>query len=602
MSMRGWFETLKKGAGIATAFFLMCALAGPAAAQATRGQDKLSPELAERVGRAGGDDLVPVIVQTKEGPSTGHYTRLHGRGGYVKFRNASVPGYSGRVPASQLAALAEDPEVLRVSLDNEVKAHMDVAARAVGVNLLSQTFGSLAGSLDGRGVGVAVIDTGSWNHEDLKAPSSRLVRVEVSSSTNTVNDQYGHGTHVAGIIGGSGSMSGDLLSYRNFAGLAPGATLVAIRALDAEGNGYTSDIMAAVDWAIANRAQYNIRVINMSLGHPVYESYATDPLCRAARAAHDAGILVVVSAGNDGAVGSGFGTITSPGNEPTAVTVGAMDDRNTADRSDDVLAWYSSRGPSLVDHVVKPDLVAPGSRIVSLRATGSYLDTNYHAFTLKLSEYRLANGSLNQDGYYYELSGTSMAAPMVAGTAALMFQKEPGLNPDTVKARLMASAIKDTKLIFETGAGYLDIPGALSAGGYTGYAPSPTAVLGQDGEIYIVSADGLVWGGSWDLGLIWNTLGLVWGGSWDLSIIWGIGKGLDYGFVLTELDEAVVGADGFIWNKPGGKGAGTKSVVDNTEVTADSIIWGIFGWFGGFLNSTSGTIETQGAVWKKNGR
>jgi serine protease AprX len=601
MSMRGWFETMRKGAAIATAFFLMFALAGPAAAQAARGQDKFSPELAEQVGKAGADDLVPVIVQTKESPTSGHFTRLHGRGGYVKFRNAAVPGYSGRVPASQLAALADDPEVLRVSLDNEVKAHMDVAARAVGVNLLSQTLGLLAGSLDGRGVGVAVIDTGSWNHEDLKGSTSRLVRVEVSSTTNSVNDQYGHGTHVAGIIGGNGALSSDLLSYRNFAGVAKGATLVAIRALDTEGNGYTSDIMAAVDWAIANRAQYNIRVINLSLGHPVYESYKTDPLCRAARAARDAGLLVVVSAGNDGAVGSGFGTITSPGNEPTAVTVGAMDDRNTADRSDDVLAWYSSKGPSLIDHVVKPDLVAPGTRVVSLRASGSYLDTSYHQFTLKLPDYKLVNGLLNQDGDYYELSGTSMAAPMVAGTAALMFQKEPGLNPDTVKARLMASAIKDTRLIFETGAGYLNIPGALTAQGYTDYAPSPTAVLGQDGQIYIVSADGLVWGGSWDLGLIWNTLGLVWGGSWDLSIIWGLEKGLYYGFSLSELDEAVVSADGFIWkDRSGAKNAGNQSLVDNNQVTADSIIWGIYGWFGGLLNTTSGTVETQGAVWKRH--
>src|SRR5439155_9092214 len=119
---------------------------------------------------------------------------------------------------------------------------------------------------------------------------------------------------------------------------APGAQLVSIRALSPDGSGYTSDIVSAIDWAIRFRTAYNIRVLNLSLGHPVFESYRTDPLCLAARKAYDNGILVVVAAGNDGGIGSGFGTITSPGNEPTALTVGAMDDGNTVTTTEDVLA------------------------------------------------------------------------------------------------------------------------------------------------------------------------------------------------------------------------------------------------------------------------
>ncbi|PYS96466.1 MAG: hypothetical protein DMF50_04455, partial [Acidobacteria bacterium] len=154
--------------------------------------------------------------------------------------------------------------------------------------------------------------------------------------------------------------------------------------------------------------------------------------CVAVRRAYNNGIVVVVAAGNDGQVGTGFGTIDSPGNEPNVITVGAMDDRNTAGTDDDVLAPYSSKGPTLVDHIAKPDLVAPGTHIVSLRVAGSYLDTNYHNFTLKLGDYRNDTSTSNKDGFYYDLSGTSMAAPMVSATAALMLQKEPTLNPASV--------------------------------------------------------------------------------------------------------------------------------------------------------------------------
>src|SRR3989449_10597312 len=154
------------------------------------------------------------------------------------------------------------------------------------------------------------------------------------------------------------------------------------------------------------------------------------------------GIVVVVAAGNDGGVGSGFGTITSPANSPVALTVGAINDRNTVPTTDDALAWYSSRGPSLVDFVVKPDLVAPGTWIVSARSVSSWLGTQHHELTLQISDYKNDPAHATQDGAYYSLSGTSMAAPMVAGAAALMLQKDPTLNPATVKARLMKSAVK----------------------------------------------------------------------------------------------------------------------------------------------------------------
>jgi serine protease AprX len=406
------------------------------------------------------------------------------------------------------------------------------------------------------------------------------------AGTSSINDQYGHGTHVAGIVAGTGLLSSDSQSRRTFKGVAPGARIISVRALYADGSGYTSDIINAIEWAILNRAFYNIRVLNLSLGHPVYESYWTDPLCRAVRAAYNAGIVVVVSAGNDGHRGSGFGTITSPGNDPTVITVGAMDDLNTVDTADDVLAWYSSRGPSLIDFVAKPDLVAPGSWVVSARNPGSYLDANYSQFRLKVGDYK--NNSSNVDGDYYVLSGTSMAAPMVSAAAAMMIQREPALTPATVKARLMASARKDKSLVFETGAGYLDVDAALRATGYATDALSPTAVLGTDGNVYLTST-GLIWGifgGFFDLSIIW-------GGSdrWTLSLIWGFDKGLLYGWLLSTTSEEYVTASGGIWK---GFKTGSQSAFDNPEVTADSLIWG---GLGSWLLDTTGTVDVLAAVW-----
>ena len=552
------------------ALLALAVLAAPAAQSGQAGA-KLTRDVTEKIRAAGADDLLPVIVQTVDEPSPAHFARLHGRGGAVKSRHQSIHGYSARVPAAQIEALADDPEVQHISFDSPVKAHMDIAAKAVKADLAFVD----SGGLDGQGVGVAVVDTGVAAHPDLLRPkgSPQVVEVEVVGHEPGLADYYGHGTHVAGIINGNGTASSDHYSFRTFKGLAPGAQIVSLRALYPDGTGYTSDILSAIDWAIKFRTQYNIRVINLSLGHPVYESYRTDPLCLAARKAYDNGILVVVAAGNDGGVGSGFGTITSPGNEPTAVTVGAMDDAKTVTTTDDVLAWYSSRGPTLLDYVAKPDLVAPGTAIVSLRDAGSYLDTNYHRFTLKIGDYKSDASNSTKDGDYYELSGTSMAAPMVSAAAALLFEKDPSLNPATVKARLMKSAVKDDRLVFETGAGYLDIDAALQAQGVTMDAPSPKAMLASDGYIYI------------------ENTGLIWGREFSMSVVWGGGsKAHCVGIDMTDVPDTITTTYGGIW---GGR-AGAKSMVDNTTITSSGLIWGGDRCL---LDSTAGLVDSLGGIW-----
>ena len=279
------------------------------------------------------------------------------------------------------------------------------------------------------------------------------------------NDQYGHGSHVSGIIGSNGG-------GQVYIGIAPAVNLISLRVLDQNGNGTDSYVIQAIDAAISLAKTYNIRVINLSLGRPVFEPAALDPLCQAAEQAWKAGIVVVVAAGNDGRNNSvatqGYGTVTAPGNDPYVITVGAMKTEGTTTRADDTIASYSSKGPTAFDHFAKPDLVAPGNRIVSTMKANETLSQEY--------------GPSNRvNGDFFILSGTSMATPVVSGAAALMIQKNPALTPDQVKATLMLTATKTfptssvavdptTGLsytsyydIFTVGSGYLDIQAALAS-------------------------------------------------------------------------------------------------------------------------------------------
>jgi serine protease AprX len=201
----------------------------------------------------------------------------------------------------------------------------------------------------------------------------------------------------------------------------------------ATGAASDSDVIAAIERAIALKNTYNIRVINLSLGHPVAEPSATDPLCRAVARAVANNITVVVSAGNHGRTADGapvLGGITSPGNSPFAITVGSLDARGTVDRRDDRLAAYSSKGPTRYDFAVKPDLVAPGSALVSLESPNAYIGNTYPQF-------HVAGKGNNA---YQRLSGTSMATGVVSGGVALLLDANPNLSPAQIKVALQASA------------------------------------------------------------------------------------------------------------------------------------------------------------------
>jgi len=229
------------------------------------------------------------------------------------------------------------------------------------------------GALTGAGIGIAVIDSGIAALPELRGRIA--ASVDFTDARGTAADRFGHGTHVAGIIAAAPAYRGDLAS-----GVAPGVSLVNLKVLDAHGEGVASDVIRAIDWAVSHRRQYGIRIINLSLGGPVTQSWRDDPLDQAVERAYRAGILVIASAGNFGKTEDGrpiLGGITSPGNSPYAVTVGALNTKQTPFRSDDVMATYSSHGPTLIDHLIKPDLAAPGNKIVSLLAPGSTLATEH---------------------------------------------------------------------------------------------------------------------------------------------------------------------------------------------------------------------------------
>ena len=415
---------------------------------------------------------VEVIVQFKTVPRTATHHRMLAKGGIHRTDLGRVKAGVYSITAGELETLANDPDIAYISPNRAVKGMMDHSA--VAINALAPA--NLG--MTGLGVAVAVIDSGITPSVDMV--QARLVYQESFVPGGVVADPYGHGTHVAGILGGTGKQSAGL-----YTGIAPGVNIVNLRVLDENGAGTDSNVIAAIQRAIQLKATYNIRVINLSVGRAVFESYTLDPLCQAVEAAWKAGIVVVVASGNEGRNDSanthGYGTIAAPANDPYAITVGAMKSMGTSVRSDDLIASYSGKGPTSVDHIVKPDLMAPGNRVVSILSPNSTLDAMYPP---------------NEVNGYFTLSGTSMAAPMVSGAAALMLQKQPALTPGQVKARLMKTANKQFPIssvamdletgltyvdyydVFTIGAGYVDVGAALkNTDLVAGDALSPTAIL-----------------------------------------------------------------------------------------------------------------------------
>src|SRR6266566_4985821 len=502
------------------------------------GKHKLSKDLDALKGSHSGA-TVDVIIQFNQTPTDAHHQKVQNKGGVLRTKLDFIKGAHYSVPVESLDALADDPDVAYIPPDRRLSGALDNTAAAVNAKAAWQA------GWDGTGIGVAVIDSGITYHTDLYSTGGGGGKLRIIYSQDFVgggtNDYYGHGEHVAGIIAGSGKSSNYSTYARTFKGIAPNANLINLRVLDQNGQGTDTGVISAIQVAINLQSKLHIRVMNLSLGRQVFESYTLDPLCQAVEAAWKSGIVVVAAAGNSGRDNSmgtgGYATITSPGNDPYVITVGAMKTEGSPLRSNSLIASYSSKGPTLLDHVVKPDIVAPGNRVVSLQApsfinpaTGLWtleaLPQEYTQNLVSYSYYQPTPNTWSYSGDYYTLSGTSMATPVVSGAAALLVQAQPRLTPDQVKARLMKTAYKafpstSTTVdpvtaatyvsqydIFTVGAGYLDIGAALAnSDPVTGSALSPTAVYDStQNAVYLVNAAG----STWDSSVLWGT-SVVWG-------------------------------------------------------------------------------------------
>ncbi len=335
-----------------------------------------------------------------------------------------------------------------------------------------------AQGITGGGVTVAILDSGVAADADLVQPNNRLLASVNFADERLTSDPGGHGTHIAGIVAGNGTNSGG-----QFMGIAPQANVVDVRVLGNTGSGRLSSVVRGIEWVLANRTAYNIRVINLSFGAPANLPYRVDPMSAAVEIAWRRGLVVVAASGNGGPQRD---TVVTPGIDPYVITVGATDDRGTLGRGDDLLAWFSAWGSP--DSNAKPDLVAPGRRIVSLRVPGSALDTLFPERVVVAQ-----NGAT-----YFRLTGTSMATAVVSGAAALLLQGRPNLTPDQVKALLVGTTqpygedsgqvlpdpIADGSGLLDANAATLAVPcdaapssgGLLSGGFLGGILSQPTRV------------------------------------------------------------------------------------------------------------------------------
>jgi serine protease AprX len=401
-------------------------------------QSSVTPALATLAERAPSRP-VEVIVQLAQGTERAQAaSAVRSLGGRVTRDLHVINAVVASMPAAGARDLAARPGVRAVSLNGAVRPQVNSDALATSFNASIQST-DVWGSTTGKGVGVAVVDTGiAGDLPDFRVSngdrSSRVIgSAVVHPDATTATDRFGHGTHVAGIIAGdSQGRSGDDRLRGRYRGVAPDANLISIKASDDAGNSTVLDVIYGIQFAVDHKAEYNIRVLNLSLESTVAESYRTDPLDAAVESAWFKGIVVVAAAGNRGTDADAVSY--APGNDPYVISVGAVDDRGTDWTSDDRLAAWSSRGTTQ-DGVAKPDVFAPGSGIVSNLAPGSAFAGMCPTCVV--------------EGQYIRAGGTSMSAPMVSGAVALALQYEPTLTPDQVKGLLMISGRPLTEGIAE---------------------------------------------------------------------------------------------------------------------------------------------------------
>jgi len=579
------------------ALFMACllALGGVSFAQARR-FPKLDQDLESRAIAGSRSHKSTVIVTLEDGTDLPDNLRKYSRFGRLNAVGAHVLD----VPDSELQNVAGLVQTLHVHLDAPVHGFDFRTGITSGSFFVNKNLG-----LSGAGVTVAVLDSGlAKGHDDFSGSKVRFFKDFVNNRPDRYDD-YGHGTHVAGILAGSGKDTDG-----KEMGVAPGVQLVVLKVLDDQGNGTVANVIAALDWLAVNAQTLKVRVANLSFGAKPNELPNKDPLTLAAKALVDRGIVVVAAAGNDGEVNGKkvWGGIPSPADAPWVITVGATSSMGTLSRKDDQMASFSSRGPA-VGRIAKPDIVASGVGIIAPVPRDGTLFSAKSSALVKIVCTAIdcpRSGSL----VYMSMSGTSMAAPVVSGTVALMLQANPKLTPNLVKAILEYTAeVHSGYSALEQGAGFLNTLGAVRlAKFFASGLPASQAPFSPAWSRHIYWGNYRLTGGiiqpnasAWKNGILWGqrthvsaTGGLdniVWGTAWgDDNIIWGtslVGDNIIWGTAFGE-DNVVWGTecggadcgDNIIWGTSAGDNVvwGTADAGDNiiwgTDDAGDNIVWG----------------------------
>ena len=471
---------------------LLCLLALPATALAKdKGNSaKIDDSVTTVLEAAGGDEAVPVLVYTE--PDAAAVVADAVPDGVATTELTEFDAVAAFLTQDEILALSDEASVNMIVSDNPVfgfdyVSSLDITNLAIG---LDRVAAPAAGGPAGAGVGVAVVDSG------VATTSPDLTNSRIIAWKDFVNhkkqpyDDAGHGTFVAGLIAGDGtaSLPLDQGGYADvqFRGVAPAADIIGIKVLDDTGQGRASSVMSAVLWSVAHKSQYHIKVLNLSIGANVAAPVEYDPIAAAVEFAWKHGITVVCAAGNEGEFGPGG--VTSPGNSPYVITVGASDTRQTTSTTDDIMTYYSSVGPTLFDEYAKPDVVAPGNHVISIRARDSYIDVNFSFNQIPVSSYA-PTAPAGTETSYLSLSGTSTSTPVTAGAVALLLSADSTLTPDDVKLRLMNTADPlPGATRYQQGAGAIDVAEALGdtsrADGYALSADLGDGMTVLDEDVY----------------------------------------------------------------------------------------------------------------------